>query len=48
MVLSSVSAGALFTHQGWQIMNSLAAPLLALAAASLVWLALMKRLRKSA
>lgn len=43
MVVSSASAGALFTHQGWQVMNTLAAPLLALAAAGLVWLALRSR-----
>ena len=43
MVVSSASAGALFTHQGWQIMNTLATPFLALAAAGLDWLAFRKR-----
>lgn len=48
MAVSSASAGALFAHQGWQIMNGLAAPFIALAAAGLVWLALTTHPRRSA
>lgn len=48
MVVSSTAAGALFTHQGWELMNALAAPFLAVAAASLAWLALFKNSRKKA
>ncbi len=43
MVVSSISAGALFSYQSWQIMNALAAPFVALAAIGLVWLALIRR-----
>jgi uncharacterized membrane protein YccC len=45
MVMSSLSVGALFTYQGWQVMNVLAAPFIALAAAGIVWLAVARRAR---
>jgi len=45
MVVSSLSAGALFSYQGWQTMNMLAIPALLLSAAGIIWLA---RLRKHA
>jgi len=45
MVLSSLSVGALFTYHGWQIMNVLAAPFIAVTAISVVWLALARRER---
>ena len=45
MVLSSLSVGALFTYQGWQMMNVLAAPFIALATLGIVWLALARRAR---
>ncbi|HEV7802710.1 MAG TPA: MFS transporter [Burkholderiales bacterium] len=48
MVLSSLSVGALFTYQGWQVMNALAAPFVAIAAISIVWLALVRRARPAA
>jgi MFS family permease len=43
MVVSSVSAGALFTYQGWQLMNALSVPFIAFSAAGLMWLALARR-----
>ena len=43
MVVSSASAGALFTAQGWQTMNALAIPFIAIAGAGLLWLALTRR-----
>jgi MFS family permease len=43
MVMSSLSAGALFTYQGWQLMNTLSVPFIAAAAVALVWLAMSKR-----
>ena len=43
MVMSSLSAGALFTLQGWQIMNMLAIPFLLVAGAAMGWLALARR-----
>jgi MFS family permease len=43
MVLSSLSVGALFTYHGWQIMNVLAAPFIAIAALGVVWLAIARR-----
>jgi MFS family permease len=48
MVLSSLSVGALFTYQGWQVMNVLAAPFIALAAIAIVWLAIARRARPAA
>jgi MFS family permease len=45
MVLSSLSVGALFTYQGWQVMNLLAAPFIVIAALGLVWLAVARRVR---
>jgi MFS family permease len=43
MVLSSLSAGALFTYQGWQLMNALSVPFVVLAMAGLGWLTLSRR-----
>lgn len=43
MVVSSAFAGALFTQRGWELMNALVTPFLALAAAGLVWLAFRKQ-----
>ena len=48
MVLSSLSVGALFTYQGWQTMNLLALPFVALAASAMVWLAFARRARPAA
>jgi MFS family permease len=48
MVLSSLSVGALFTYQGWQVMNVLAAPFILACAIAIVWLALARRARASA
>jgi hypothetical protein len=45
MVASSLSVGALFTYQGWQIMNALAVPFIAICAVALLWLASAKRRR---
>jgi MFS family permease len=45
MVLSSLSVGALFTYQGWQAMNLLAVPFVAIAVSALVWLAFSRRAR---
>lgn len=39
MAASSLSAGALFTLQGWQTMNVLAVPFLLLAGSGILWLA---------
>jgi len=43
LVVSSASSGALFTLQGWQIMNFSAIPFLALAGAAIAWLAMIRR-----
>ncbi|MBI2294632.1 MAG: MFS transporter [Betaproteobacteria bacterium] len=43
MVVSSLSAGALFTYQGWQTMNLYAVPFLILAGAGILWLAAARR-----
>lgn len=43
MVVSSLSAGALFTYQGWQTMNLYAVPFLILAGAGVLWLAASHR-----
>lgn len=43
MVVSSLSSGALFSLQGWQVMNILALPFLGCAAAGIAWLALRRR-----
>ena len=48
MVVSSLSVGALFTFQGWQVMNMLAVPFIALAAIGIVWLGLARRARPAA
>jgi MFS family permease len=48
MVLSSLSVGALFTYEGWQSMNMLALPFVALAASGIVWLAFARRVRPAA
>ncbi|MCW5604346.1 MAG: MFS transporter [Burkholderiales bacterium] len=43
MVFSSLSAGALFTYQGWQTMNVWAMPVLAACGVAILWLALRRR-----
>jgi MFS family permease len=43
LVVSSFSAGALFSYQGWLTMNLFALPFLALIGGALVWLALRRR-----
>jgi MFS family permease len=43
LVVSSLSSGALFSYQGWITMNLFAVPVLGLAAASLAWLAMVRR-----
>lgn len=43
LVVSSLSAGALFSYQGWLTMNLFALPFLALTGSALVWLALRRR-----
>jgi MFS family permease len=48
MVVSSLSVGALFTYQGWQVMNTLAAPLIAISSAAILWLAFARRTRATA
>lgn len=45
LVLSSLSSGALFTLQGWKMMNLSAIPLLLLAATGLLWLAARRSAR---
>ena len=43
MVVSSLSAGALFTFQGWQTMNLYAVPFLILAGAAILWFIATRR-----
>ena len=43
LVVSSLASGALFSYQGWITMNLFAIPVLGIAAASLLWLALVRR-----
>jgi MFS family permease len=43
LVVSSLSSGALFTHQGWHTMNIWAVPFLLLAGAGIAWLAWSRR-----
>lgn len=43
MVVSSLSAGALFTYQGWQTMNVYAVPFLILAGAAILWFVATRR-----
>jgi MFS family permease len=38
LVVSSLSSGALFTYQGWQVMNTSALPFLLLTGLSILWL----------
>jgi len=45
MVVSSVSSGALFTTEGWHTMNMAVIPFVALAGASIVWLAWHRKAR---
>jgi predicted MFS family arabinose efflux permease len=47
MVVSSLSVGALFTYQGWQVMNMIAAPFIAICAAGILLLALARRTRSA-
>lgn len=43
MAASSLSSGLLFTLHGWDLMNKLAVPILLLAGAAMLWLALLRR-----
>lgn len=43
MVVTSLTSGALFTYQGWQIMNLMALPFLFCAGGALLWLAWLRR-----
>ena len=43
MAASSLSSGLLFTLHGWELMNKVAVPILLLAAAAMLWLALLRR-----
>ena len=43
LVVSSLSSGALFTFQGWQVMNASALPFLVLTGAAILWLAVQRR-----
>jgi MFS family permease len=43
LVVSSLSSGALFTFQGWQIMNASALPFLLLTGTAILWLAMLRR-----
>ena len=43
MAASSLSSGLLFTLHGWELMNKLAVPILLLAGAAMLWLALLRR-----
>ena len=43
LVVSSLSSGALFTYQGWQVMNAAALPFLLLTGLSILWLARQRR-----
>ena len=43
LVVSSLSSGALFTYQGWQVMNASALPFLLLTGLSILWLARQQR-----
>ena len=45
MVVSSLSVGALFSYHGWSLMNALAAPLIIVCAAAILWLAIARRAR---
>ena len=48
MVVSSAASGALFTGQGWSVMNITAVPFLLAAGAGIVWLALRRRSSQAA
>jgi MFS family permease len=43
LVVSSLSSGALFTFQGWKIMNASALPFLLLTGTAILWLAMLRR-----
>jgi MFS family permease len=43
LVVSSLSSGALFTYQGWQVMNASALPFLLLTGGAVAWLAARRR-----
>jgi len=47
MVVSSLSVGALFSYQGWQIMNVIAMPFIAISALAIVVLAFSRRARSA-
>jgi hypothetical protein len=42
MVVSSLSAGALFSFQGWQAMNFYALPVLVVTGGAILWLAMRR------
>jgi MFS family permease len=42
LVASSLSSGALFTFQGWEVMNAAALPFLLLTGAAIAWLAVLR------
>ena len=48
LVVSSLASGALFSFQGWQVMNYSAVPVLVLAGAGILWLASKRRSAKPA
>ena len=43
LVVSSLSSGALFTFQGWQVMNASALPFLLLTGGAILWLTALRR-----
>ena len=43
LVVSSLASGALFSYQGWLMMNVVAVPFLVLAGAGMAWLAISRR-----
>jgi MFS family permease len=45
MVMTSLASGALFSYQGWHMMNIMAIPFLLAVGAALAWLALLRRRR---
>jgi MFS family permease len=47
MVVSSLSVGALFSYQGWQAMNLIAAPFIVICAAGILLLGLARRARSA-
>jgi MFS family permease len=48
LVVSSLASGALFSYQGWLMMNAVAVPFLVLAGAGMAWLAISRRPARAA